>query len=978
VKLTPQSTVVVRTPAFPAALLQALYDADDAKAALLAQLRERPDVRATLRLASPSLDHGIAKWIERPGTDEGAAHSAFAYLARCATRSTPLAACAAVSQVTLGATTELRCAQALRRRTRPDTGWLYAIGSRYESRLKDFPPARVFPSGLSYLKNGRLEVADISRSELRFTGRSYSPVAIPTAMNPTPALETIVRGASGGASIGQLSTDAAESLGARVDDVAAFINKLIETGVLLSEFRVPLLADPAEALHHLLTMCDPSAAERLARLREHLAAIDEAALSSAPAALESLAPIAAELAPAEHYWQIDAARDMSGHLDERIAREAADAISSLVRIARPIDTNGQIARAFIARYNESREIGVLELLDPSDGLAFDGEAARERGGWSQADGYLLALAGGAIARGDREIVLGEADFAVLALPDSGRRAADDDLPEGYEALLHVVRTPDGHDVPAFTGIIRGGLGWASARFHDLLALEAAPDEDGPEIVAEFVSLPHARRAANVAVRRTTSAYEVACGVVGSTDPERLIKMDDIVVGVDRGRTYLRSKRLGKRLRVRQTHAMNTSASSRFAKFFAWVDGSPLESPGFSWHAAAALPYHPRVRIGRTIVSLASWLLPREHALEFESEASVAWRATWRLPRRIYLSMGDNRLMLDTSHALARAQLAKAASKLGRGGCLTVQEALPDFGDETVYDETGAGYFAEFVVGFRLEREQARPPASPPVLAVPLAPAAYLRAPGSEWTFAKFYIAPERTDYFLERHLAPFASALEQIAQRLFFIRYGDPDHHVRFRAMNETPGAAEEVMLRVVRQARAWVEAGILTRVALDTYDREIERYGGPAAIDAAERAFATDSMRIMQCLESLRRTGDRELWLLTDAAQMIRCLFDDDRGAHAWLRRVVGRRSHIKPDVWKRIRQARQALALRDPVWQALAADLTAALAAVPEGRRDAVARAHYHMHANRLGLRISDEERLLEAALALFDGLIASQGTA
>lgn len=976
-RLTPRDDVVVRTPAFPAALLRAIYESPDARATLLDVLRVHDPLRAALRLASTSLDIGIRRWIDDPSRDEGAANGALAYVARCCTRSTPLAACAAVGQAVLGDRTELRCESVLRRRTRPDAAWLYAIGSRYEARLPQVPAARVAPSGLSYFKNGRVEVADVSRSEMRISGRSFAPVAVPTAMNATRALSLVLEAAGARPSIAALASGAADALNARPDDVTSFISKLVETGVLLSEFRIPLTSDPAEALEQVLRRCDGDAAERLAAVRKALRDSDELPLVDAPLAIEAVVPFAAELAPSDHYWQIDASRAMSGTLSRDFAQTASDALACLIGIARPNDTNGRIARAFIERYNEGREVPLLELLDASDGLDFD----RHREGpnvWTLADAHLLTLAGEAIARGALEITLTDADVARLAVPDQGRRTTTDrDLPDGYEVMLHVYRDDDGREMPAFTGIVRGGLGWSSARFHDLLELPEAESGDDEEVIAEFVSLPHARRAANVAIRRASNAYEIACGVTGAVAPERIVRMDDIVAGVDNGRVYLRSLRLNRHLRVCQTHALNHTASSRFAKFFAWVGGAPLESAGFTWGSyAGSLPFRPRVSRGGAILAPASWSYPREHALKFFDDAAVAWREQWRVPRFVYLAQGDNRLLIDTDHPLAVAQLSKAAAKLpALGGVLMLQEALPRFGDEVVFDENGAGYFAEVVLSFLVEREAVRERPGPPCTVAPISSGAYLRAPGTEWTYAKFYLAPERMNYFLERQIAELLAATRDVAPDGFFVRYADPDHHIRLRLRAADPDRADELLVRVARQGRIWVEQRVLDRYCLDTYDREIERYGGPDCIDLAERAFAEDSRYVLQQLDTLRRASDRESWHLIDAAKTVRALFDDDSAAHAWLRALIGRRGHIKPDAWKRIRVARAAMAEYDPHARAVSNAFTSLLAAAPDRSRPRIARALYHMHANRLGLRVAEEERLLEFAQALFDGLIASR---
>jgi thiopeptide-type bacteriocin biosynthesis protein len=58
---------------------------------------------------------------------------------------------------------------------------------------------------------------------------------------------------------------------------------------------------------------------------------------------------------------------------------------------------------------------------------------------------------------------------------------------------------------------------------------------------------------------------------------------------------------------------------------------------------------------------------------------------------------------------------------------------------------------------------------------------------------------------------------------------------------------------------------GAIWRVQLDTYEPEIERYGGAAALPLAERIFQADSDAVLTILEQLEPgdEGQRERWLL-------------------------------------------------------------------------------------------------------------------
>ncbi len=95
--------------------------------------------------------------------------------------------------------------------------------------------------------------------------------------------------------------------------------------------------------------------------------------------------------------------------------------------------------------------------------------------------------------------------------------------------------------------------------------------------------------------------------------------------------------------------------------------------------------------------------------------------------------------------------------------------------------------------------------------------------------------------------------------------YSDPEPHLRLRLT----GAPERLLTEVAPAIHAAVApllcAGRIWRVQFDTYDREIERYGGPAGMALAEKIFQVDSEAVLEILERLEPgdAGLDERWRL-------------------------------------------------------------------------------------------------------------------
>lgn len=86
---------------------------------------------------------------------------------------------------------------------------------------------------------------------------------------------------------------------------------------------------------------------------------------------------------------------------------------------------------------------------------------------------------------------------------------------------------------------------------------------------------------------------------------------------------------------------------------------------------------------------------------------------------------------------------------------------------------------------------------------------------------------------------------------IFFARYSEPDWQLRFRILGAPAWIDAEVRPRVeaaVAQAR---ERGLVADVEFASYQREWERYGGPAGMQLAERIFFVDTLACLELIEA-------------------------------------------------------------------------------------------------------------------------------
>ena len=265
-----------------------------------------------------------------------------------------------------------------------------------------------------------------------------------------------------------------------------------------------------------------------------------------------------------------------------------------------------------------------------------------------------------------------------------------------------------------------------------------------------------------------------------------------------------------------------------------------------------MPFLPRVRVGQTILSPAEWHLSTEVMLRNKTRLSAEswyqyirdWRQKWDVPRYVYLVEDDTRLLLNLDNSQSLDDLSDEYRKgTSDRRVLRLQEMLPDF-EETWAEGIDGRYMLEFVVPLQKRQTVTAPQLKLPHPG-PVSLSERLFLPGSDWLYAKLYCGRSRQDELLSKLIPTFAeSAVEDgWAERWSYIRYTDPAPHIRLRFQ----GIPEILLAKLLPNLCTWSQSlvanGLLRKLTLDSYEREIERYGGVEGVQIAERIFSTDSV---------------------------------------------------------------------------------------------------------------------------------------
>lgn len=138
-------------------------------------------------------------------------------------------------------------------------------------------------------------------------------------------------------------------------------------------------------------------------------------------------------------------------------------------------------------------------------------------------------------------------------------------------------------------------------------------------------------------------------------------------------------------------------------------------------------------------------------------------------------------------------------------------------------------------------------------------------PGSEWLYLKIYTGIKNADQILIEQTSSWINYLtnKQIISNYFFIRYYDPDFHIRLRVKLTSCKAFTEVLQQFYTFFSKPTINGLTWKIQCDTYKREIERYG-ENTIEICESIFCIDSESQIQLFKKINHSNnaDRYRWL--------------------------------------------------------------------------------------------------------------------
>jgi len=843
---------------------------DDAEgcAAWLAQAWRLPGFAPAVRHASASLadrvDTILAGEAVQAREVRRAASSVVRYVLRAVGRPTPFGLFAGVAPIVIGDRARVRWSDTSASAARVDTQWLAAVVERLEASCELLERLDVVFSNLAVRRGGRLE---IPRGPDRVTIRY------------TPAVREVHDGAGSPIRFGELAGKLLASFpDAGQEKVPALLTSLVRNGFLVTSLRAPLtivdqLGYLLDRLHQAGAACLPEVAGLFRELHAvhhqlscHNHSEDRSEQETIRAALtqkmRSLSP--AGRTP----LTVDLRLGCQIQIPDEVAEEMQRAADLLLRLTRR-PTGEPVWRSYHAAFRDRYGTGTLvpvgEVVDPDGGLGYP--AGYPGSVWPvpvsgpvERDELLLALAWRAVVDGTGEIVLTEETVRALsAAGDVDHRYAPPHVE--IAARIHAVSVAalNRGDFTLTVAPARAA-GTLTSRFTTTATgsgLEAvyaaAPTTTEGALAAQMSFPPMYPHAENVCRVPAYLPHVLSLGEHRAGDEQvQLIGVGDLSITATRHRLHLVSMSRRQVVEPEVFHALALQKQPPpLARFLAHL----TRAFGATWHEfdwgphAHRLPWLPRIRAGRSILSPARWRLTPADLADKTAwlPALNQWRHRWGCPDIIELRDADRTLRMDLTEP---AHLAHLRTHLARHG-----EAVLT---ETVASAAEYGWLDGHAHEVAIPLSRTGPPAPPvPTEAMPLVsnhhPSHLPAAPGSVWLYAKLHTHPARLNDIIAAHLPRLMSTLDGEPE-WWFVRYRSPAETDHLRLRIHTPDQRRRAahLAAVGTWAQHLLSEGVIGRAVFDTYQPEIGRYGSGEAMRAAEAVFAADSHTVSAALRLL------------------------------------------------------------------------------------------------------------------------------
>ncbi len=870
--------VIIRTPS----LAFSDYISED----FLKSFLDNKQFAEAVYLASPVLFQQAILWRNNKISDinNKIAISLGKYYGRMSSRCTPFGLFASCGVVDWSSENNLQLSQSTQRHTRLDMHYTGAL-AQYLSEIPSIKMSLTYFPNSSFYQIGE----EIRYIEYKYVdGRRFHQIS---AILWTEFIQKILDLSKVGTTIKYLIDNMVDE-GISEEESIAFIQELIDIQLLVNELEPSITGSNFTHQIQKVLSSKEELAIRLKKVESLLLEMDQRGINDIGCYQEIIELLKSSFeVPFEEgkLFQTDLIRLFT---QKSLNKNYQEVLREILYLSKNINNNAEslslttFKKQYLERY-ETKELPILFILDTETGLGY-GDRGKNNN-TSISEGLIFPIE--ADEKIDSRTPFQQYLFKCFLKANKNNAYQVDLQPEELNAYStdNQRTSPSSSITFRLTGndkfpIYLEGISGSSAvnllgRFAhadknildivcDIAAQEQAKNPD--IIFAEIVHLPE-NRTGNILLHPPFRAYEIPYLAKSSLPKENQIHLDDLMVSVDlkQNRVILRSKRLNKEIIPRLSNAHNYSHNSLPLYHFLCDIQNQNTKQDLNWgwkKITKNSVFSPRLTYRNVVLELASWSFQKEDFRSFihvESDVLMEkvnnFRIKWNIPQYFVLADLDNELMINSQNLLS---LKIWIDTIKNREIIELKEFLYDFKNSPVKNLEGKGFTNQFIASWINEIDTI-----PSMLKIFENKTQRNFSLGSEWIYFKFYTGSKGCDLILTNVIKPVVSELleNNLIDNWFFVRYADPEKHLRFR-LHLSKIANFGKVIEIINKATLGLENdGIIWKIQTDTYQREMERYG-ENVIELTEKLFCEDSMAIITMLNQVwgdERESVRWQWCL-------------------------------------------------------------------------------------------------------------------
>ncbi len=660
-----------------------------------------------------------------------------------------------------------------------------------------------------------------------------------------------------------------------------FIDEVINAQILVNELNPAVTGE--EFLRQIITTLNKINKENdesineiiiiLKRIESQMLHIDSKSINEIGAYKEIIKEISHFKIPFEEnkLFQTDLNLCMAtGKINIKYQEEILEALTITNRLNKQLESPNLLlfAKRFYERY-EDNEMPLLEVLDNESGIgylsngsgnimplindmAIGNLAAVNELSWSERDRFLLGQLLTAINLNSYSIELDSKDLSDFKndwnlLPPSISvmfRLLDDSKifieSAGSSSAINLL----------------GRFAHSNDCIHQIIK-EVVQQEVllNPSVIfAEIVHLPDSR-IGNILLHPDFREYEIPFLSRSSVTTQNQIALQDLLISVKDNVIQLRSKKLNKIIVPRLSTAHNYSYGA--LPIYQFLADMQLQGKQtgiyFNWGSLEnQYRFLPRVTHKNIIINPAQWNFIKQDIENLFGKTGeilmtgiARFKEQWKLPNLLVLADGDNELLINLEDKLMVEVWLDAIKSRSN---FIIKEFLGGGENAPVRDMDNNIHTNQFIA--ILIRNIPAYNADILSLNDSKAPVQKSFFIGSEWLYYKIYCGYKTADDVLQCSIYPLVQKLlkKNIIDSFFFIRYSDPNPHIRLRFHLTDVNKIGYLLKLVQEYLLPFLQQQLIWNIQNDVYKRELDRYGYQT-IENAEQLFYHDSVSILKFL---------------------------------------------------------------------------------------------------------------------------------